>query len=184
MVTPSSKLPHGVILRCLDAHDDERGRFAELYRREWHTGIDPVQWNVVRSAANVLRGVHLHVAHSDYLLVADGAMVLGLHDARDKSPTRGLSATIRLTADLRNTVFIPTGVAHGFYFPVPSIHLYATSHYWNVADELGCRWNDPELAIDWPCSAPMLSSRDQAAGSLAEALELYRARDLQTRRGA
>jgi dTDP-4-dehydrorhamnose 3,5-epimerase len=51
-------------------------------------------------------------------------------------------------------------VAHGFLFHEPSLHIYAVSHYWDTADELGCRWDDPELGIPWPDAQPLISPRD------------------------
>ena len=38
-------------------HADARGSLTELFRDEWGTGIQPVQWNASHSAPNVLRGV-------------------------------------------------------------------------------------------------------------------------------
>ena len=63
------------------------------------------------------------------------------------------------------------GVAHGFTFEVSTTMVYAVSHYWNLDDEYGCRWDDPELEIDWSISDPMLSDRDATAGSFAEMVE-------------
>jgi hypothetical protein len=114
-------LPAGVELRPLQMHGDERGAFTELHRDEWCIGARPVQWNMVRSHANVLRGVHAHRYHVDYLTMAFGEMVLGLHDLRAASPTRGLTAMLRLSADNLHLVVVPTGVAHGFFFPGPGL---------------------------------------------------------------
>ena len=71
---------------------------------------------------------------------------------------------------------IPVGVAHGFYFHSErSVHVYAVSHEFDPADELGCRWDDPELDIVWPCSAPLISSRDKTLGSLSDLRAVWRA---------
>lgn len=67
---------------------------------------------------------------------------------------------------------VPPGVAHGFFFPEPSLHLYAVSHYWNLADELGCHWADPELEIPWPMTAAHISERDATLPPLRELIEL------------
>ena len=101
-------------------------------------------------------------------------MSLGMRDIRPESPTCGLAVIIELDSDTLQAVAIPPGVAHGFYFPRPSTHLYAVSEYWNMADELGCRWNDPALGLDWKSSAhPLLSERDEAAGSMDEMVSTY-----------
>ena len=112
-------VPRGVEVLPLQAHFDDRGRFTEIYRDEWRLGPRPVQWSMVRSAANVLRGVHVHALHVDYLTVAYGELILGLRDLRPSSPSHGLSVLLTLSAEDPHLVVIPVGVAHGFYFPGP-----------------------------------------------------------------
>jgi dTDP-4-dehydrorhamnose 3,5-epimerase len=159
-------LPAGVTMRQLEPHADDRGAFTELFRSSWDVGVAPVQWNAVRSEANVLRGVHAHARHWDYLTVPLGGAAVGLHDLRDDSPTAGLAALVELGGDAPAGLTIPPGVAHGFYFHETSLHVYAVSHEWDPQDELGCSWDDPGLGIDWPCRAPLLSARDAALGPL------------------
>jgi len=149
-------------------HADSRGVFTELFRDSWELGVEPAQWNVVASNANVLRGVHAHWRHTDYLTVVAGRATVGLHDLREGSPTDGLGVAVELGAERPAALVIPNGVAHGFYFGEPSIHVYAVSHEWDPSDELGCRWDDPALGIDWPCDDPQLSDRDGVLGSLSE----------------
>ena len=162
-------LPVGVVLTALTPHADERGVFTELFRDSWELGVTPVQWNAVSSKGNVLRGVHVHVHHTDYLTLAVGRATIGLHDLRPGSLTEGLGTTVELDADVPAALVIPVGVAHGFYFHAArSVHIYAVSHEFDPADELGCRWDDPELDIAWPCSEPVISPRDRALGPLSE----------------
>jgi dTDP-4-dehydrorhamnose 3,5-epimerase len=165
-IAPSLALD-GVRLVDLDTHRDPRGQFTEIFRREWDNSLDPIQWNLVSSGAGVLRGVHVHRCHDDYLLVAQGRAFIGLLDLRLSSPTHGVVQTVTLDAARLQAIFIPHGVAHGFYFPVPSIHIYSVTTYWDISDELGCHWADPDLAIPFPCDSPLLSPRDAALPSLA-----------------
>jgi dTDP-4-dehydrorhamnose 3,5-epimerase len=164
-------LPDGVALRALEMHRDPRGSFTEVFRDEWDAGVTPVQWNAVRSVAGTLRGVHVHIHHDDYLIVLGGHASVGLRDLRRDSPTEGLSALVDLAEEELSALVIPHGVAHGFYFHRPSLHLYAVSRYWDVGDELACHWADPELEIDWPAEPTLLSERDATAPPLAELLE-------------
>ena len=161
-------LPAGVHLRELVPHGDDRGVFTELFRDSWELEVAPVQWNVVRTGANVLRGVHVHHRHADYLTLVAGRATIGLSDLREESPTDGLGAVVMLDADAPAALVIPPGVAHGFYFAEPSIHVYAVSHEWDPSDELGCRWDDPELEIAWPCDSPLISTRDAALGPVSD----------------
>ena len=157
-------LPDGVRLRALVAHVDERGAFCELHRGEWETGVAPLQWNAVRSAAGVLRGVHVHPRHDDYLVVYAGRATVGLRDLRGGEPR---PSCIEVDGSEPTAITIPHGVAHGFYFHEPSIHIYAVSHYWDSADELGCHWADPELGIPWPVREAVVSERDAGLPPLA-----------------
>jgi dTDP-4-dehydrorhamnose 3,5-epimerase len=167
------------VVKPLTSYEDERGSFTEIFRAEWQLGAVPVQWNVVTSAANVLRGVHVHFQHDDYLLVTQGKMQLALVDIRSESLTTGARHILQLTASPLQAVFIPAGVAHGFHFLEPSTTLYGVSHYWNPQDELGCRWDDPALALPWQVTSPLISERDQAAGSFGAMCQAY---DLACRR--
>jgi dTDP-4-dehydrorhamnose 3,5-epimerase len=168
-------LPSGVEVHRLEPHADSRGVFTELFRDSWELPVSPVQWNAVHSEANVLRGVHAHWRHADYLTVVVGRAAIGLHDLREGSETEGLGTIVDLAADAPAGLSIPPGVAHGFYFVEPSLHVYAVSHEWDPSDELGCRWDDPELGIDWPCSEPLVSERDDELGPLSELRAAWRA---------
>lgn len=164
------KLPQGVVLTELTMHPDARGAFTEVYRREWDTGVAPLQWNVVVSRAGVLRGVHVHPIHDDYLLIASGRATVGLRDLRRSSETNGMSATLELSGDAPRAITIPHGVAHGFLFHEPSTHIYAVSQYWDTDDELACFWGDEELGIEWPFHPKLFSERDGAAPRLSQLL--------------
>jgi dTDP-4-dehydrorhamnose 3,5-epimerase len=83
----------------------------------------------------------------------------------------GASALVELGEDPLTAIALPHGVAHGFYYRERSLHLYAVSEYWNVADELGCHWADPELELDWPAEPTLVSERDATAPPLADLLE-------------
>jgi dTDP-4-dehydrorhamnose 3,5-epimerase len=164
----TERLPVGVLLRPLAARGDTAGATIELYRRDWRIDLLPVQWNLVSTRANTLRGVHLHLRHWDYLCVLDGEMLLGLHDMRPQSPTYRLAVALPLPSDPPCSIAIPPGVAHGFYFAAEAEYIYSVDHYFDPSDELGCRWNDPELGLAWPTDAPLLSPRDAEAPTYGE----------------
>jgi dTDP-4-dehydrorhamnose 3,5-epimerase len=160
------QLPAGVLLRPLRPHPDDRGTFVELHRSTWSDGPPLLQWNAVRSRAGVLRGVHAHVRHDDLVTVPVGHAVIGLHDLRPGSPTEGAVGVVEVGEGAPGALTIPHGVAHGFYFPVESLHVYAVSNEFDPADELGCRFDDPGLRIPWPTTDVVLSPRDRGAGPL------------------
>jgi dTDP-4-dehydrorhamnose 3,5-epimerase len=170
----AESLPLGASLRSLQTHRDERGSLTELFRASWATGIEAVQWNYVESEEAVLRGVHVHIKHVDYLILLAGHATIGLRDLRQDSTTEALTALVEMDGNDTHALTIPPGVAHGFYFHEPSTHIYGVSEFWDAHDELGCHWADPALEIDWPNKAPVISARDAALPSLAELVESLR----------
>lgn len=147
-------------------HQDSRGTLFELHRAGVGQ-VDLLQWNLVKSTPNALRGVHIHLNHDDHLIVIEGAMLLGLHDARPYSPTYGKSELHRLMAKEPGAAIVPRGVLHGFYCAEQTTYVYGLTACWTPADDLGCRWNDPDLGLDWPVVDPLLSERDRHAPELS-----------------
>lgn len=175
-MTDIPRLPSGFRLTRLERHLDSRGTFTELYRQSWDAGIRPVQWNVVSSRAGVVRGVHTHVRHDDYLSVVAGRVLVGFRDLRRGSPTFQMTGTFPLGPENSVAVTIPRGVAHGFLFLEPSVHVYAVSEYFDPSDEFHCRYDDSLLGIPWPTLASELSEKDARAPgfeALVEALRPY-----------
>lgn len=166
------EVPVGVKLTSLETYIDSRGSLTELFRAEWISNQLPVQWNIVQSKANSIRGMHVHRNHFDYLFVPYGRMLLGLKDLRRNSSTYLTSTIVTLDSQNFMTCFIPPGVGHCFYFPIESTLLYSLSHYWSLKDDLGCMWNDPDIGLNWPdIINPHLSERDSNAPSLNELLK-------------
>jgi dTDP-4-dehydrorhamnose 3,5-epimerase len=160
----------------LTVHHDARGTFTEVFRRSWDTGVSPSQWNVVTSDARVLRGVHVHAVHDDWLVVAMGQATIGLVDLRPRSPTHRRACLLPVSGDVPNALLIPHGVAHGFYFHTRALHLYSVTHEFDPEDELGCRFDDPALGLAWPDPSPTLSPRDRALPPLAALVPALAAR--------
>lgn len=152
----------GVYIVRLDAYQDVRGQFTEIFRKEW---FPQQEWSMVQSnrsasAANVLRGLHYHHNQVDYWHLVDGRIRAGLVDLRPSSPTSGASQTIDIFQDDGLGLFIPTGVAHGFLSLAQSTLIYIVDRYYDGSDEYGVAWNDPDLKLEWGNKNPILSGRD------------------------
>lgn len=154
---------------------DARGYFYESFNAEKFAalGIDArfVQSNVSRSAKGVLRGLHYQWPNPQGKLVGvlEGEVYDVAVDIRCGSPTFGRSVAVMLTADNKRQFWIPEGFAHGFCV----VSDYATFVYqctapYDRAADAGVRWNDAQLAIDWPVDEPLLSDKDKIAPFLAE----------------
>ncbi len=159
-----SAVIQGVKLVRLSVFADERGQFMELFRKDWfpERAWDIVQSNRSDSKAGVLRGLHYHRRQVDYWHAPRGRIRVGLADLRQSSPTRGAVETIELDQDNPRGLFIPVGVAHGFYAITNATLTYIVDNYYNGHDELGVAWDDPTLQIAWGVDKPVLSQRDLA----------------------
>lgn len=161
-------LPRGVTIRPLEPHHDRRGWLVEAFRESWAPGVDGAQVNITWSRAGTLRGSHVHGEHTDYFVMASGRTAVGIRDVRKRSPTFGMTAVVELSSESPSAMTVPPGVLHGLYFPVDSILLTVESRVYDPLEEIRCRWDDPELEIPWPFSAPILSDADRGAQSYRE----------------
>jgi dTDP-4-dehydrorhamnose 3,5-epimerase len=155
-----------VQLRDLPQREDERGFLVELTGVTLGDDARPAQWNVLRSGANTLRGMHVHLRHTDWITVVAGEAVLGLVDLRSPALDDAVRATVRMDASSLQVLTIPPGVLHGIYTPEASVLLNGLSHAFDPADDLAVRFDDPVLALDWAVTEPVLSARDQGAPTI------------------
>ena len=115
--------------------------------------------------------MHVHLDRDDYIVMLQGRMMLGLKDLRGRSPSFWRTTLVQLDTETPQAAIIPVGVLHGFYFPEGSVHVYGLSEYWSPDTDIGCRWDDPDLGLPWPCDEPMVIERDLQLGSLRALLE-------------
>ena len=169
-----TRLP-GVVIIEPKVFGDSRGFFYESYNAEAYReiGIDRVfvQSNVSRSSHGVLRGLHYQWPRPQGKLVSvlEGEVYDVAVDIRRGSPTFGQWAAAVLSADNHRHFWIPEGFAHGFcVLSESAIFSYQCTEVYLPAHDAGVLWNDAELAIDWPLSAPLLSDKDRKAKALAE----------------
>ncbi len=160
-VVENSAHIEGVYIVRFQAFGDSRGYFNETYRKNWIPGIrEMVQGNCSFSKAGVLRGLHYHLKQADLWTVPVGRVRAALYDFRPGSPSKGVSQLVDMGRDNSVGLYIPKGVAHGFYALEDSYMSYLVDEYYDGADEMGILWNDPALGLDWGVSSPILSDRD------------------------
>jgi dTDP-4-dehydrorhamnose 3,5-epimerase len=165
-----------------DVHEDSRGFFMET----WHArifdeaGISArfVQDNYTRSSKGTLRGLHYQVERPQGKLIR---VVVGeafdvAVDLRRSSPTFGQWVGETLSAANKRSIWIPPGFAHGFIVTGDSAEIvYRCTDYYSRQHERTLRWDDTDVAIDWPMPGferPALSAKD-AAGTLLKDAEVY-----------
>ena len=154
---------------------DERGFFYESFNLDKWAGFGLVprfvQGNVSRSTRGVLRGLHYQWPKPQGKLVSvlEGEVWDVAVDVRRGSPTFGRWTGVVLSADNKRHFWIPEGFAHGFVtLSESALFTYVCTDTYDRAADAGIRWNDADLAIDWPVSAPLLSDKDAALPFLAE----------------
>lgn len=159
---------------------DQRGFFYEsfnqkLFNQLTHTNYQFVQDNHSYSQQNVLRGLHYQIQQPQGKLVRviAGAVLDVAVDLRRSSPSFGQAVSVELTAQNKLMFWLPPGFAHGFLVLSETAEfLYKTTDYYAPEFERTLLWNDPNLNLNWPISAPILSSKDQLGLPLSQA-ELY-----------
>jgi dTDP-4-dehydrorhamnose 3,5-epimerase len=159
-------LPGALILEP-QVFGDARGFFYESYNEAKYlaAGVDHrfVQSNVSRSAKGVLRGLHYQWPNPQGKLVSvlEGEVYDVAVDIRRGSPTFGQSLGVMLTADNHRHFWVPEGFAHGFcVLSEFATFTYQCTALYDAKADAGIRWNDADLGIDWPISAPLLSDKD------------------------
>ena len=162
-----TNLPGCVVIEPA-VHGDARGFFYESFHAEKYknTGLDLrfVQSNVSRSAHGVLRGLHYQWPNPQGKLVnvLEGEVYDVAVDIRHGSPTFGRWAAAILSAENKRHFWIPEGFAHGFaVLSENATFCYQCTALYDRAADAGVRWNDGDIAVDWPISAPQLSEKDQ-----------------------
>ncbi|MCX7044684.1 MAG: dTDP-4-dehydrorhamnose 3,5-epimerase [Candidatus Sumerlaeota bacterium] len=161
-----------------DVYYDQRGFFLEFFNANKYrvAGIPEnfVQDNHSRSVGRTLRGLHLQREHPQAKLVRviEGEIYDVAVDLRRGSHTFGQWVGLYLSAANFHQTYIPAGFAHGFCVMSPEAQIeYKCADFYDPKDEMAIRWDDPDIAIHWPISDPILSPKDEAALSLKDALE-------------
>lgn len=173
-----TRLPEVVIVEPR-IFGDARGFFFESFnRRQFNQAlsldVEFVQDSHSRSAQGVLRGLHYQIsprAQGKLVRVVQGEIFDVAVDVRKSSKTFGAWTGVRLSAENHQQLWIPQGFAHGFLVLSESAEvLYKTTDFYAPDAERGIRWDDPQLAIDWPLHGmPTLSDKDRQAPLFADA---------------
>jgi dTDP-4-dehydrorhamnose 3,5-epimerase len=154
--------------------NDARGYFYEPYNKKVFAGIgvgeEFVQDNQSFSQKGVIRGLHFQNpphAQAKLLRVIQGSIWDVAVDIRKSSSTYGKYFGVELSAANKTIFYVPKGFAHGFLtLEDDTMLLYKCSDFYNKASEESIIWNDPDIAIPWNISAPVLSDKDMNAKKL------------------
>ena len=157
---------------------DPRGYFFESFNQNKFNEligktIDFVQDNESFSSKGVLRGLHFQTgayAQAKLVRVIEGAVLDVVVDIRKESPTFSEHFSIELSEDNKRQLFVPKGFAHGFIvLSETAIFSYKCDNFYDKASELGLRYDDSSLGIDWklPANEFIVSEKDLVLPTLS-----------------
>ena len=154
---------------------DARGFFLETWNEQRYreAGLDMhfMQDNLSLSRRGTVRGLHFQNPNSQGKLVwvIEGEVFDVAVDLRRSSPTFGRWHGVNLSAENRLQFFVPPGFAHGFAVLSESAQFaYKCTAFYSPKDELTLLWNDPDIGVQWPVNAPVLSEKDKEGLRLCE----------------
>ena len=154
---------------------DKRGYFREVFKKKLNNE-NFVFTCFSSSKKNVLRGLHLQTkfAQGKYLSVLKGEIYDVAVDLRKNSKTFGKYFSIKISNENGISIYIPPGFAHGFLgLKKENILSYHCTNYRSKKHEVGIKWDDPDIKINWQIKKPFLSSKDKKNLSLKEFLKKY-----------
>jgi dTDP-4-dehydrorhamnose 3,5-epimerase len=145
---------------------DARGEFREIFRKKFASEKKKFIFTCYsRSKKNVLRGMHLQKpnAQGKYITVIKGKILDVAVDLRKNSKTYKKHFKVILSSDNCKSIFIPEGFAHGFLsLAEDNMIVYHLTNYRSKKNEIGIKWDDKVLDINWGKKKPILSKKDAA----------------------
>lgn len=163
---------------------DERGSFAEIFRRDWFTQ-NFGDWTFVQEneshsrKVGTIRGLHFQTmprSQGKLVRCAAGALFDVAVDIRNGSPTFGQWFGATLTAGDGKQIWMPPGFAHGFCTIEPdTVICYKVTDYYDREYDYGLAWDDPLIGISWPDVADpeTLSSKDRNQPAFNQSLDYF-----------
>lgn len=157
---------------------DNRGVFFKVFENgifeENGIKLNISECFITKSQKNVLRGMHfqLHHPQTKLVTVVSGRAYDVIIDLRTDSPNYKKWYSQELNEYEKGIMLIPAGFAHGFLALEDNTSmLYLCAGKYDKETDTGIRYDDPDIAIKWPCSDGhdlIISERDKSLMSFAE----------------
>jgi dTDP-4-dehydrorhamnose 3,5-epimerase len=168
MFTLSNTSIQGVKTVTPIVREDSRGIFVKTFHAEFFAqhglAADFREQYYSFSKKGVLRGMHFQLPphdHDKLVTCIEGEILDAVLDLRKGSPTYGQSALFALSGKTAGQLYIPKGLAHGFYVTSESATvLYNVTTVYAPQHDTGLRWDSAGIA--WPDKNPLVSDRDAA----------------------
>lgn len=172
-----------LVVRSPD-HEDRRGFFRHTYQvgeicAALQRDVRFLQGNHSRSHARVLRGFHAE-PWDKCVYVTRGRATCVIADIRPDSGTYGRTESFLIgdPPGERMRIFISKGLCNAVYCHTEVDYINEVSEQFDPTSRMGIIWNDPDLAVRWPDTNPILSDTDAALPTLRELREIQRGQSL------
>ncbi|MBA4027064.1 MAG: dTDP-4-dehydrorhamnose 3,5-epimerase [Cyanobacteria bacterium DS3.002] len=156
---------------------DDRGFFARIYCKKEFAAAGLVS-NFVQNSISfnakkgTLRGLHFQAGNyqeTKLVRCTSGSIFDVIVDLRRDSVSYGQWCFRVLSAENRTSAYIPEGFAHGFQCLENDCEVeYQISKEYVADAASGIRYDDPDLAIEWPLNVSIISPKDMALQSFAK----------------
>ena len=152
---------------------DSRGRFVKTFHAGYFSSNSlETEWKeqyYSLSGEGVLRGMHFQRpphAHSKLVYCTSGTILDVVVDLRNGSSTYGDHISVEISSGTANALYVPEGLAHGFYALSEATVVYNVSTVYSPDSDDGVLWSS--IGMDWPVTEPDLSERDTKFLALAD----------------
>lgn len=164
----------GLLILKRPIHKDNRGFFREIFHIDevekiLNIEFKGIQMNHTYSNPKVLRGIHGE-NWNKIIYPVNGEVFVAIADIRVDSPTFAKFETFIINDENRIALFLSKGLANSYCVmgSQPIDYIYLVDAYYDGIDQRAIAWDDPDLAIDWPISDPIISERDKNNPRLRE----------------
>lgn len=156
--------------------EDFRGYYSETYSSrtmaQYGINIDFVQeGHSYTKSKSTIRGIHFQntpKAQTKLVRCIRGKIMDFAVDLRSNSPTFCKWINVELSAENKKQLLIPKGFGHAFITLNNDCEVqYKVDEFYFPEYDRSIIWNDPEIAINWGISKPILSDKDKIAPTLA-----------------
>ena len=159
----------GVKLLTLNAFEDHRGEYLELYNEAFYKAedvfnipIDFVEDDISTATKGMLKGIHGDEHTWKLITCLHGKFYLVVVNYDEESPAFGKWEGFTLSDRNKHQVLVPPKHGNGHVcLSKKSIFYYKQSSYYGAHKQFTIKWNNPRFKIWWPIKNPILSRRDE-----------------------
>lgn len=168
MIFTATQLTDAWLIK-IEPREDERGFFARIWCRHELAGHG-LDTEIAQESLSVnrhrgtMRGLHFQrPPHEETKIVrcTRGGIFDVIVDLRPRSRSYLHWQGFELTADNRQSLYVPKGFAHGFQTLTDDAEIvYQISEFYAPNSAAGYRYDDVAFSIAWPLPVTVISERD------------------------